>query len=449
MAIDAGPDQSVAVHSPTRFRATFTPPEGMDQHSITWDFGDGSEPVYIGRTAPTTTEGERVTATVTHSYDDPKDSPFIVQVSISSFGESGVAEGEDTLIVSVSEIPVIEVYAGNDINAVQNEEVVFTGSFTRPVGLTNVRYEWDFGDGSPIFEGEVSEGTRVAMTHSYADFRPDPYRARLTIIADSAIGEVSASQDIYVFVDEELGLVAGGFDVGDTGKTAVRTLTLVVSGLTTVIIWIGVFAFIWVPLAVLIVFLVRRGRRFRAQNPTGNPNPPDAARRTWSRSSLIMKVEITRHFTATGFVVHRGCIALHWHPKVKAWLSPGGHIEPNEDPVQAVKREVLEETGLEVEVLNTGAELRLPYPLEVVPPYTIMVEDIHDPVQGFHKHIDMIYFCQPTGETGLPDGWLWVSKEALENNIPLDGADAPTEPPPEDVRALGLRAIDFMEASLC
>lgn len=274
MAVDAGPDQSVAVHSPTRFRATFTPPEGMDQHSITWDFGDGSEPVYIGRTAPTTTEGERVTATVTHTYDDPKDSPFIVQVTISSFGEGGVAEGEDTLIVSVSEIPVIEVYAGNDINAVQNEEVVFTGSFTRPVGLTDVRYEWDFGDGSPVFEGEVSEGTRVAMTHSYADFRPDPYRARLTIIADSAVGEVSASQDIYVFVDEELGLVAGGFDAGDTGKTAVRTLTLVFSGLTTLAIWVGIFAIIWVPLAVLIVFLVRKSRRFRAQNPTGNPSPP-------------------------------------------------------------------------------------------------------------------------------------------------------------------------------
>ena len=274
MAIDAGPDQSVAVHSPTRFRATFTPPEGMDQHSITWDFGDGSEPVYIRRTAPTTEEGERVTATVTHTYDDPKDSPFIVQVVISSFGESGVAEGEDTLIVSVSEIPVIEVYAGDDISATQNEEVVFTGSFTRPVGLTNVRYNWDFGDGSPVFEGEIPEGTRVAMTHSYADFRPDPYRARLTIIADSAVGEVSASQDIYVFVDEELGLVAGGFDVGDTSKTAVRTLSLVVSGLTTVIIWIGVFAFIWVPLAIIVVILIRWGRRFRTEHPTGSPSPP-------------------------------------------------------------------------------------------------------------------------------------------------------------------------------
>ena len=112
MTIDAGPDQSVAVHTPARFKAAFTPPEGMDQHNIVWDFGDGSEPVFISRSAPTTDEGERVTATVTHSYDDPKDSPFIAQIRISSFGESGVAEGEDTLIVTVSETPIIEVFAG-------------------------------------------------------------------------------------------------------------------------------------------------------------------------------------------------------------------------------------------------------------------------------------------------------------------------------------------------
>ena len=129
MTVDAGPDQSVAAYNPIRFKATFTPPEGMDSHSIVWDFGDGSEPVYIGRTAPTTENGERVTATVTHSYDDPRDSPFIVQVSIDSFGESGVAEGEDTLIVSVSETPVIEVFAGErDYRVLQNEVVEFSGS---------------------------------------------------------------------------------------------------------------------------------------------------------------------------------------------------------------------------------------------------------------------------------------------------------------------------------
>ena len=157
---------------------------------------------------------------------------------------------------------------------------------------------------------------------------------------------------------------------------------------------------------------------------------------------------LVRHFTATGFVVHRGSVALHWHPKVKAWLPPGGHIEPNEDPVQAVKREVLEETGLEVEVLNTGAELRLPYPEEVIAPYTIMVEDIHDPVQGFHKHIDMIYFCRPTDETCLPEGWRWVSRQRPRNRWPAPGAAtaALREAPARGcTRALGIRAIDFTE----
>ena len=60
-------------------------------------------------------------------------------------------------------------------------------------------------------------------------------------------------------------------------------------------------------------------------------------------------MSVVRHFTATAYVVHDGHVALHWHPKVKAWLPPGGHIEENEDPVQAVLRESAareEETGL-------------------------------------------------------------------------------------------------------
>ena len=156
---------------------------------------------------------------------------------------------------------------------------------------------------------------------------------------------------------------------------------------------------------------------------------------------------LVRHFTATGFVVNRGSVALHWHPKVKMWLPPGGHIEANEDPVQAVMREILEETGLEVEVLATGASLGVGYPLEVFPPYTIMVEDIHDPVEGLHKHIDMIYFCLPTNNTSLPEGWQWVSRESLESDAPLSRDGSPPEPPPKDVKLLGVRAIEFVESS--
>ena len=276
MNIDAGPDQSVAVHSPTRFRATFTPPEGMDEHTITWDFGDGSEPVYISRTAPTTEEGERVTATVTHIYDDPKDSPFIAQVTISSYGESGVAEGEDTLIVTVSETPVIEVFAGDrSYRVLQNEIVEFSGSFTRPPGLANVRYKWDFGDGSPPDEGELAEGvTRVDAAHAYADFRSWPYDAVFTVTADSAVGEIVSSGSVSVYVQRDPGLIAGGFNLADNAKTAVRTLSLVLSGLTTALIWVGIFGIIWIPLVIVIIILVRRGRRFRTQHPPGGPRPP-------------------------------------------------------------------------------------------------------------------------------------------------------------------------------
>ena len=111
---------------------------------------------------------------------------------------------------------------------------------------------------------------------------------------------------------------------------------------------------------------------------------------------------VVRHFTATGFVVHDGAVALHWHPKVKAWLPPGGHIDENEDPVQAVLREIEEEAGLKAEIVSARPPLELDYPAQVEPPFTIMVEDIHDPVDGFHRHIDMIYMCP----SGRPRGGL-------------------------------------------
>ena len=81
-----------------------------------------------------------------------------------------------------------------------------------------------------------------------------------------------------------------------------------------------------------------------------------------------------RHFTATGFVVDSNAILLHWHPKVLAWLPPGGHIENNEDPVEAILREVLEETGLKVEILSTRDRLDFHDPVQIEPPFIIMIE---------------------------------------------------------------------------
>ena len=63
-----------------------------------------------------------------------------------------------------------------------------------------------------------------------------------------------------------------------------------------------------------------------------------------------------RHFTATGFVCFEGLVALHWHSKVKAWLPPGGHIMNNEDPEQAVIREIKEELDIIIDIENKIAE---------------------------------------------------------------------------------------------
>ena len=93
MEVDAGADQTVAARVPVRFRATFSPPDGIEDYVITWDFGDGSHPVTVDRTAPTQVAGQLITATVTHSYQDPTGSPFIAQLRITGTGEGGIVDG--------------------------------------------------------------------------------------------------------------------------------------------------------------------------------------------------------------------------------------------------------------------------------------------------------------------------------------------------------------------
>ena len=153
-----------------------------------------------------------------------------------------------------------------------------------------------------------------------------------------------------------------------------------------------------------------------------------------------------RHFTATGYVTHRGRVLLHWHPKVKAILPPGGHIEAGEDPVTAVLREIQEETGLSAEVIPREPPVEVTYPRQIPPPETIMVEDIDDPVAGSHEHVDLIYFCrlqdrQGDGTEGLRSGWTWVSEGTLSAGASISMDNGMVVTPPEDVRQLALAAL--------
>lgn len=153
-----------------------------------------------------------------------------------------------------------------------------------------------------------------------------------------------------------------------------------------------------------------------------------------------------RHFTATGFVVDGSRTLLHWHKRLQQWMPPGGHIEPNEDPVQAVLREIHEETGLVAEVIRTGAALAFDYPEQLPAPYTILVEDIPGPDEP-HKHIDLIYFCRATDgaqhEKREDPALRWVDEAELLGKAALDVAGCGLSVPvPEDVRVLALIAIE-------
>ena len=107
--VNAGDDLSTSAGGITRFRALFEAPETVEGYSFYWDFGDGSPLVYGDRTAPTAEGNTRVTSTVSHSYWDDRDSPYIAKIVLNGHGHNRTFEGEDTLTVSVSRMPVIEV----------------------------------------------------------------------------------------------------------------------------------------------------------------------------------------------------------------------------------------------------------------------------------------------------------------------------------------------------
>jgi 8-oxo-dGTP diphosphatase len=154
---------------------------------------------------------------------------------------------------------------------------------------------------------------------------------------------------------------------------------------------------------------------------------------------------VKRHFTATAFVVRPGATLLHWHRRLQQWMPPGGHIEPNEDPIQAVLREVREETGLRCEIISTSVQHPFSYPEQLPAPYTILLEDIPGPDEP-HKHIDLIYFVRPAdgGDHDTVDDptLRWVTDAELRSNTPMDVAGCGvTAAIPEDVRQLALAAI--------
>lgn len=115
------------------------------------------------------------------------------------------------------------------------------------------------------------------------------------------------------------------------------------------------------------------------------------------------------HITASGLVIHENKVLLIFHPYIKRWFQPGGHIDEGELPVDAAIREVYEETGF---VCSPDSEV--PELLDI---------DIHEiPAnpkkgEGPHLHIDLLYRLKVLGQEKSPEdiSRKWFSFDQVES----------------------------------
>jgi len=122
------------------------------------------------------------------------------------------------------------------------------------------------------------------------------------------------------------------------------------------------------------------------------------------------------HFCASACIVdnkENKVLFIH-HKKLNKWLFVGGHIENNEDPETAVKREVKEETNLDIELLGE----RYPRETDYIKPFALQRNEVSDD----HIHIDIFYVALVKDKNILKSkedevlNYRWFSENEILND---------------------------------
>lgn len=122
-------------------------------------------------------------------------------------------------------------------------------------------------------------------------------------------------------------------------------------------------------------------------------------------------------WTVTVFIVHKLRVLIRYNNNYNLWLGVGGHIELDEDPIQAGKRECMEEVGLDVSMAGETEYISDTEGRLNIPPPQFM--NRHN-VDKIHEHIDSIYFGTSESNVVIPeketDSWHWLTRvEVLEH----------------------------------
>jgi 8-oxo-dGTP pyrophosphatase MutT (NUDIX family) len=123
-------------------------------------------------------------------------------------------------------------------------------------------------------------------------------------------------------------------------------------------------------------------------------------------------------FTVVAYLVFQNKVLLVQHKQLDLWLPVGGHIGLNEDPEQALFREIQEETGQaknEIEIMGSKPENMSDRTAFLYAPAFL---DIHR-ISDTHRHVGIVYFVRAkTDKVKLAEGehqaLRWFGKNELD-----------------------------------
>ena len=131
-----------------------------------------------------------------------------------------------------------------------------------------------------------------------------------------------------------------------------------------------------------------------------------------------------KHHTATVYIFSDESpkrLLLVDHVKFGKWIPPGGHIDPDENPYQAVIREAKEETGVDIsEYLPTLSQFEDGTVIIPKPRY-LLEERIHEHKDvPLHYHIDCVYvvtvpFQEISHQESELNGIAWFTEDEIKD----------------------------------